>query len=81
MWIIGDDIVRASLLILTLHLFQRPKKLNVKSPKEFLRIKVVMLGEGGVGKSCIASKYCENKFEDKYEPTIAVDYKNKVVDN
>lgn len=61
-------------------MIEKPKKLNYKPPKEFLRIKVCLLGEGGVGKSNICTKYCDSQFESNYIPTIAVDYKNKVIE-
>jgi DnaJ family protein C protein 27 len=59
---------------------EKPKKINYKQPKEFLRIKICLLGEGGVGKSALCSKYCDDRFEPNYVPTVAVDYKNKVVE-
>lgn len=61
-------------------MLEKPKKINYKQPKEFLRIKICLLGEGGVGKSSLCSRYCEDKFDSSYNPTLAIDYKNKVVD-
>jgi len=52
---------------------------KVGNPKEMVKIKISILGEGGTGKSCITSKYCTNTFENSYNPTIAVDYRNKIV--
>ena len=43
------------------------------------KLKISLLGEGGVGKSCIAEKYTTGSFEKQYSPTIAVDYKNKII--
>lgn len=37
------------------------------------------MGDAGVGKSSIVERYINNNFEDKYEPTIAVDYKHKSI--
>lgn len=59
---------------------EKPKKINYKQPKEFLRVKICLLGEGGVGKTTLCSKYCDDRFDPIYTPTVAVDYKNKVVD-
>ena len=44
-----------------------------------IKIKVSVLGEGGTGKSSITSRYCANTFDNNYNPTIAVDYRNKIV--
>lgn len=60
---------------------EKPKKINYKQPKEFLRVKICLLGEGGVGKSALCTKLCEDRFETAYIPTVAVDYKNKVMDH
>ncbi len=38
------------------------------------RIKVMSLGESGVGKSCLIKRYCENRFLDRYISTIGIDY-------
>jgi DnaJ family protein C protein 27 len=38
------------------------------------RIKVVSLGDAGVGKSCLIKRHCEGKFVARYVPTIGVDY-------
>jgi DnaJ homolog subfamily C member 27 len=37
------------------------------------------MGEGGVGKSCLIKRYCEEKFVPKYISTIGVDYGVKKV--
>lgn len=43
-------------------------------PRNYVRIKVVSLGDAGVGKSCIIKRYCEKKFVSKYISTIGVDF-------
>ena len=43
------------------------------------KLKISLLGEVSVGKSCIAEKYTTGGFEKQYSPTIAVDYKNKII--
>lgn len=43
------------------------------------KIKVALLGEGGVGKTSIAKRFSEDSFSSAYEPTIAVDYQNKLL--
>jgi len=44
-----------------------------------LRIKVLSLGAGGVGKSCLIKRYCEGRFVQKYITTIGIDYGVKPV--
>ena len=38
-----------------------------KGPK---KIKIVLVGDTSVGKSCLIKNYLENKFEENYEPTV-----------
>jgi len=42
--------------------------------RNYVRIKVVSLGEAGAGKSCLIKRYCEKKFVAKYISTIGVDF-------
>merc|ERR1711959_140962 len=49
-------------------------------PRDLVRIKVISMGEGGVGKSCIIKRYCEEQFITRYISTIGVDYGVKSVD-
>jgi small GTP-binding protein len=39
---------------------------------EFL--KLLIIGDSGVGKSCILSRFCEDKFTDAFYNTIGVDF-------
>lgn len=43
------------------------------------RIKVISMGSGGCGKSCLIKRYCEERFVSKYIATIGVDYGVKPV--
>ena len=45
-----------------------------------LRIKIISMGDGGVGKSCVIKRYCEEKFVSKYISTIGIDYGVKPLD-
>ncbi len=45
-----------------------------KPPRPYTRIKVLSMGEGGVGKSCLIKRYCEEKFVSRYISTIGVDF-------
>ncbi|EGR34368.1 Ras family protein, putative [Ichthyophthirius multifiliis] len=59
---------------------KRPGKLNISQPKDTKRFKVLVLGDGNVGKSQILDRYISDQFDHKYKPTIAIDYKNKVIE-
>lgn len=41
-------------------------------------VKVVVVGNCGVGKTSLIKRFCENKFSQSYQPTIGVDYGFKV---
>lgn len=43
------------------------------------RIKIISMGSGGTGKSCIIKRFCEERFVSKYIATIGVDYGVKPV--
>jgi GTPase SAR1 family protein len=43
------------------------------------RIKIISMGSGGSGKSCIIKRFCEERFVTKYIATIGVDYGVKPV--
>ena len=49
---------------------------SIEAPK---RIKILSIGSGGVGKSCLIKRYCEERFVSKYIATIGVDYGVKPV--
>jgi DnaJ family protein C protein 27 len=51
---------------------------GAKGPRA-IRIKVLSLGQEGVGKSCLIKRYCEGRFVQKYISTIGVDYGVKPV--
>ena len=42
-------------------------------------IKILTLGEHGVGKSCIIIRYIADKFDNKTQATLAVDFKTKFI--
>eukprot|EP01138_Halocafeteria_seosinensis_P001979 gb/GECG01002027.1/.p1 GENE.gb/GECG01002027.1/~~gb/GECG01002027.1/.p1 ORF type:complete len:182 (+),score=27.95 gb/GECG01002027.1/:1-546(+) len=44
-----------------------------------VRLKIVSIGDKGVGKSCLIKRYCEGKFVSRYITTIGVDYGVKPV--
>eukprot|EP00762_Andalucia_godoyi_P007164 ANDGO_08116.mRNA.1 Ras-related protein Rab-1A len=55
---------------------ERPPKSKADHPTKApcTRIKVLSIGDSGVGKSCLIKRYCEERFISKYISTIGVDY-------
>ena len=45
---------------------------NASGRQSVTKAKVVLLGEGAVGKTSIVLRYFENKFNDKHEQTLQV---------
>ncbi|KAI8033941.1 ras-related protein Rab-18 [Drosophila gunungcola] len=42
-------------------------------------IKLLVIGESGVGKSSLIRRFVENKFDDNHDVTIGMDFKSKVM--
>jgi len=47
---------------------------------DFLR-KLLIIGDAGVGKSCVLIRYADNEFTDTYITTIGVDFKVKTIES
>ncbi|KAI8813026.1 RJL family GTPase [Cladochytrium replicatum] len=47
--------------------------------RQILRIKLLSMGDSGVGKSCLIKRYCEQRFISDYIPTIGIDYGVKAI--
>jgi DnaJ family protein C protein 27 len=43
------------------------------------RIKILTVGSGGTGKSCLVKRFCEERFVSKYIATIGVDYGVRII--
>lgn len=43
------------------------------------RVKILMLGESGVGKSSLLLRFTENKFSNDFVTTLGVEYKQKIL--
>jgi Ras-related protein Rab-1A len=53
---------------------------NIMNPEYDFLIKVVVVGDSGVGKSCLLLRYCDDTYTDSYISTIGVDFKIKTFD-
>ncbi|XP_029957724.1 RAB33B, member RAS oncogene family a [Salarias fasciatus] len=42
--------------------------------------KIIVIGDSGVGKTCLTFRFCAGKFPDKTEATIGVDFRERLVD-
>jgi GTPase SAR1 family protein len=43
-------------------------------------VKLIVVGDSGVGKTCILQKFTERVFSDGHKATIGVDFKVKYID-
>jgi len=51
-----------------------------KPPKAGYVVKAAIVGDWGVGKTCIIRRFAENKFDHDYKPSIGVNIVTKIVD-
>ena len=61
----------------------KPKVTKKKSKQFDYTFKIVMIGDSGVGKSCILLRFADDKFNENFYATIGVDFrfKNITIDN
>ena len=61
----------------------KAKPVKKKSKQFDYTFKIVMIGDSGVGKSCILLRFADDKFNENFYATIGVDFrfKNITVDN
>lgn len=43
-------------------------------------MKFILLGDSGVGKSCMLFQFIEHKFAENIEPTIGIEFGTKMID-
>ena len=66
-------------IIINRHSFLKFGRMGAERDSDFLA-KVIIVGDSGVGKTNLLTKYCDNCFEDNYVATVGVDFKLKMVD-
>ena len=49
------------------------------SPAKKCFVKLVAIGDSGVGKTSLIQQFENNKFTDKFSPTIGADFSNKEI--
>ncbi|XP_028816258.1 RAB33B, member RAS oncogene family a [Denticeps clupeoides] len=42
--------------------------------------KIIVIGDSGVGKTCLTYRFCAGKFPDKTEATIGVDFRERIIE-
>lgn len=42
--------------------------------------KVIVIGDAGVGKTCLTHRFCTGQFPSRTEATIGVDFREKLLD-
>lgn len=52
----------------------------MRPPNKTTLLKVVILGDGGVGKSCLMNRFVSNQFDENSFHTIGVEFLNKDID-
>lgn len=55
-------------------------KVPTRSQNKNTLLKVVILGDGGVGKSCLMNRFVSNHFDEHSFHTIGVEFLNKDVE-
>lgn len=50
------------------------------SGQEDSPLKILVIGESAVGKSCLLLRYTDNRFQETFMTTIGVDFKTKFID-
>ncbi|XP_077466613.1 RAB33B, member RAS oncogene family a [Stigmatopora argus] len=54
---------------------------STKLPPPRTRIfKIIVIGDSGVGKTCLTYRFCAGKFPEKTEATIGVDFRERLVE-
>jgi GTPase SAR1 family protein len=43
-------------------------------------VKILVMGDSGVGKTCLLLRFSEDVFSESHVPTIGIDFKTKLLD-
>lgn len=52
----------------------------VKAPNYDYLIKLLLIGDSGVGKSCLLLRFCDDSFTPSFITTVGIDFKIKTVE-
>ena len=47
--------------------------------EDTLFLKIIVVGDSGVGKTCLLNRFCYDKFEANTAPTVGCDFCTKVI--
>ena len=53
---------------------------TVKTPNYDYLIKLLLIGDSGVGKSCLLLRFCDDSFTPSFITTVGIDFKIKTVE-
>ena len=53
--------------------------MNTKGDYDFM-VKLLVIGDSGVGKTCLLMRFCENSFTNNHLTTIGIDFKLKTIE-
>ncbi len=57
-----------------------PKNSDIPDEQYDYQVKLLMIGESGVGKTCIIQRFARNDFTLNHLATIAIDFRMKSID-